>query len=1174
MRAKKAFKKIFSITICTVIMLVSVYSSSPFIDEAYGAEVTTSSGLIFETDFNMIIGYEGTSGIVDIPSTINGVDVLGIWWLAFAENTTITQVTIPDSVVYIGVGAFFECDNLSSVTIGSGVEEIEDAAFAGCENLETITLNGTNAYYRVEDNVLYSHDGVDIIQLIQFPCADTKTTFTIPETVTSIGIYSFYRANNLTEVTIHDAVLEIGEGAFCRSESLESFIVGDDNPNYTTINDVLYSKDGSILVQYPCNRSDPSYPVPTGVTTIREGAFANSQNLTSVDISATVTDIGIAAFSSCKDLDSINVDASNANYKSVDGVVLSKDGAELTHYPSGNAQTSYTMPEGVTSIEDYAFDGSSNLESIEVCDGVTSIGSYSFGECSNLEKIIIPASVLSIESDAFIYSDNVVIWGYANTEAETFAYEMDIPFALIGDTGDFTYTDNADGTCTITGYIGTDVNVVVPSVLDNLWVETVGAGTFHGCITIEAIMFSEFIETLEINSATITENQFKDCALLEGIYFPASLATIENDNGTGGIFAGCTLLSEIIVSKDNNNFYDISSVLFDSSHKLMWYPQGRTNTAYTMPATTTDVDDYTFLESSNLQRIGLSVGLEPITVAAGYTFGGNINEVHIPVGVLSVENVFTDTIPMKLYFPNTVTTFIGFAVAAAPIMPHTFYVYDGSAAHIYAVDNNIPYEVLYTFTFDSNGGTVVEPQIVQNGTIATEPTGVIKTNNVLLGWCNEVGLTTFWNFNTDVVTDNKTVYAAWVEGYNIIYYLNGGINDEDNLDYYIAGTEVVLQAAVKEGYDFVGWYSDSSCTVDYFVSVIEIDERGDVELWARWEEIIIPGTGLGAPSSGGSGVAPSTPLPEYYFDDFPENVALMQSDQEVRVKGKIRVKHETIDKITYSYGGKTVVEYEYSSGSKKNKFTFDVTISAGTINYKSREEFRVTVVSSDGKYQNFKIPIEKYILKTEVLNAPDYNIYFDNTVFYELRTMAISDNSFELLDVKYTNETPDICTIVEGNAIVPKEAGTAKIKATITLADKSQLKISTEINVIKDEVAVSHFSQREFMCHCYGKYCTGLPEGGIDEDLIKLLEEIRAVNEVPIYIVCGYRCPEYNDDIGADEGSEHVLGTAADIMAKIISVEDLYAICDEINIEGGVGKYPLFTHVDTRGVYVRWDEEE
>ena len=61
--------------------------------------------------------------------------------------------------------------------------------------------------------------------------------------------------------------------------------------------------------------------------------------------------------------------------------------------------------------------------------------------------------------------------------------------------------------------------------------------------------------------------------------------------------------------------------------------------------------------------------------------------------------------------------------------------------------------------------------------------------------------------------------------------------------------------------------------------------------------------------------------------------------------------------------------------------------------------------------------------------------------------------------------------------------------------------------------------------------------------------------------------------MGADEGSEHAKGTAADLWSKDISVDELYEICDLLNVNGGVGKYPGYVHVDTRDAYIRWTED-
>lgn len=112
----------------------------------------------------------------------------------------------------------------------------------------------------------------------------------------------------------------------------------------------------------------------------------------------------------------------------------------------------------------------------------------------------------------------------------------------------------------------------------------------------------------------------------------------------------------------------------------------------------------------------------------------------------------------------------------------------------------------------------------------------------------------------------------------------------------------------------------------------------------------------------------------------------------------------------------------------------------------------------------------------------------------------------------------------------------------------------------------SHFSPDEFRCH----HCGELPAGGMDPDLLALLEQIRAhFGDKPVTINSGYRCPAHNADIGGATNSQHLYGTAADIVVKDTKPSAVYAYLDPTH-NGGLGSYDTFTHVDVRGSRARW----
>ena len=251
---------------------------------------------------------------------------------AFYNCTSLTSVTIPDGVTSIGGYAFYRCTSLTSVTIPDSVTSISDWAFRSCTSLTSVSIP----------------DSVTSIGSSAFSGCTSLTSVTIGNGVTSIGSYAFYICTSLTSVTIPDSVTSIGEGAFRYCTSLTAINVVSDNPNYKSIDGVLFNKEGTVLICYPAGKEVTSYTIPSGVTSISGAAFEGCTSLTSVTIPDGVTSIGKYAFYNCTSL------------------------------------TSVTIPDGVTSIGDYAFKGCTRLTSATFLGGPpASFGYNGFASCAS-----------------------------------------------------------------------------------------------------------------------------------------------------------------------------------------------------------------------------------------------------------------------------------------------------------------------------------------------------------------------------------------------------------------------------------------------------------------------------------------------------------------------------------------------------------------------------------------------------------------------------------------------------------------------------------------------------------------------------------------------------------------------------------------------------------------------
>ena len=321
--------------------------------------------------------YSITTAIIN-----NGVTSIGGY--AFDGCAYLTSVTIPSSATSIGFAAFQGCSSLTNITIPANVTSI-GTAFGDCKKLIQINVDPSNSVYSSENGVLFNKGKTE---LIKYPEGKTEASYTIPDGVTSIGFAAFQDCSSLTYITIPDSVTSIDVAAFSSCDSLTSVTI------------------------------------PSSTTSIGDNAFSNCNSLTNITIPAGVTSIAATAFADCIKLIQINVDPSNSVYSSENGVLFNKEKTELIRYPVGKTETSYTIPDGVASIGDDAFENVSNLTNVTAPDDVTNIGFAAFRGCRSLTGITIPDSVTSIGYYAFCGCVNLA--------------KIDIPDSLT-DIGNFSF---------------------------------------------------------------------------------------------------------------------------------------------------------------------------------------------------------------------------------------------------------------------------------------------------------------------------------------------------------------------------------------------------------------------------------------------------------------------------------------------------------------------------------------------------------------------------------------------------------------------------------------------------------------------------------------------------------------------------------------------------------------
>lgn len=315
-------------------------------------------------------------GCIGLTSVLIPESVTSIGHGAFGGCWRLTSMTIPEGVTSIGNQAFGGCRGLTSVTIPEGVTSIGNRAFSGCTGLTTVTIP----------------EGVNTISDEAFSGCSGLTSLVIPENVTSIGNEAFSGCTSLAGVSLGRGLLSIGWNAFL--ETATPF-QEQDGLLYLT------SPTAAFLVDGRSATGDMILPDTFNGLPLRSvNAFRGCENLTSLTIPASVSSIDSHAFDESTNLRAIYVDEANPNYADHDGALIDLETNTLLRCPEGKAGT-YTIPEGVTRIADYAFHPCRRLTSVTIPEGVASIGNRAFLGCRGLTTVTIPGSVTSIGSSAF-----------------------------------------------------------------------------------------------------------------------------------------------------------------------------------------------------------------------------------------------------------------------------------------------------------------------------------------------------------------------------------------------------------------------------------------------------------------------------------------------------------------------------------------------------------------------------------------------------------------------------------------------------------------------------------------------------------------------------------------------------------------------------------------------------
>ena len=447
----------------------------------------------------------------------------------------------------------------------------------------------------------------------------------------------------LKSVVIPDTVRLIGDRAFKDCSALESVTLPKGLKRITT---------GMFE-----NCSKLNITIPDSVAIIHAEAFEGC-NLNTINIPSSVTDIDSTAFGivdgkGMPKLEAIEVENNSLCFKSVDGVLFSKDGKVLLKYPQARKSDKYVIPDGVVEIAENAFALASKLKNVVMPDTVEIIGKFAFYHCPKLSKINIPEAVnridrFAFEGDeslgditlirpdiqlghcAFYKCKNLTIYAVKNSSVYDYAKEYKVRVKPLenDDKTDSIKTDSSIPKCWkyengwLKEYSGNDSELVIPASFGDQKVIGLGGSLFEGKKALKKVIISEGIEI-------ISNNVFRGCKSLVEISFPESLRAVGANYTINGYPEGDTPFHRTPWEDKAGNMVIAGKVLvsYRGDEESVTIPEG-----------IKVIGELAFRKKSNLKTVELPSTVEIIGRAA-FEGCSSLQQIVLPDGIKSIKTV-------------------------------------------------------------------------------------------------------------------------------------------------------------------------------------------------------------------------------------------------------------------------------------------------------------------------------------------------------------------------------------------------------------------------------------------------------------------------------------------------------------------------------------------------------
>ena len=581
-----------------------------------------------------------------------------LFYVSSSDKPNITSVTIGNNVTSIGIRAFAGCSGLTSITIPEGITSIGDYAFSGCTGLTEIKYNAAEVKDLTNGGVFYNAgtlgEGITVVfgdTVKSIPAYlfynSNITSVPIGNNVTSIGKSAFADCSSLTSITIPKNITNIGDNAFGHCTGLTEIIYDVENlvdcSKYSGIFTRAGIKGEGITVTF----TDTVQRIPAYLFYINTIDSSLNPNIKSVVIGSNVTSIGESAFDGCTDLSNVYIKDLSAWCKILFEEFYSNPLYYAENlYLNNELVTDLVIPDGVTSISDYAYVCFSGLRSVTFPDSLTSIGSNAF-QNTNLTSITLLGNISSIGVLAFhnckklieIYNCSSMEITAGNSNNGWIAYYAKHVYTGEEDSW-FTDTDGYrffyDGSKGyLVGYYGSDTDITLPNSFRayngaEITEYDIFSYAFKGRTSLTSIIIPDSV-------TSIGEEAFCGCNLIKGITIPGSVTSIGDS-----AFSDCSSMTSIEI---RDGVTSIADWAFDRCTSL---------TSITIPNSVTSIGKHAFNGCT-----GLIEKENSIDYVSGWAIScdDSVTEVTLRKGTRGIaDEAFRGTALTSIIIPDTVTS--------------------------------------------------------------------------------------------------------------------------------------------------------------------------------------------------------------------------------------------------------------------------------------------------------------------------------------------------------------------------------------------------------------------------------------------------------------------------------------------------------------------------------------